>query len=307
MSGAVGLSYQETGTRGMWWEKRRALFDLLARQGHELRVLSKLTKATLEAGGYEHLVGSEDCDVLVVEFGGSNKRFFGDDLAETRRLIRAHKGKVVFICDDPDLWFPWKDLPDEDWSRWTVWVNATGPADSFPVPPEATVVDFPFSSLQATRPPTAAEGDKFVYLGRPSGRAGVFKKLIAAQVPLQVYGRAKEWEELGMMVREAPAQPARGAFYGKQFACLAIADAKHKRMGWRTGRAYHAIAAGCPAVAESDHPGLSHLLTFSQPRDLVALLARLKEPGARTALVIEQQAKIVGEQALVSAALQKLV
>ena len=307
MSGAIGLSLQEQGTRGMWWEKRRALLDYLRSRGHEVVLTNRLSKATLgdERVCREQLweePGAGTYDVLLIEFGGSNAQFFGRDLEETYRLIAAHDGPVIYLCDDPDLWFPWKATPNEEWSRWTVLVNAAaeraGPR-VYPVPGGARVMDFPVASLLPMAEALPARGDHLAYVGRPLGRGDAFRRLIAAGAPFRVYGRAEEWEEFGLRVQEAPPQPQRGAFYATQLGCLAIADKKHKKMLWRTGRAYHAISAGCPVLAEANHTLLAaNFGAYADPTKVAEWAARWRDSAARAEDVRHQQGAIARERVI---------
>lgn len=298
LSGAIGLSNMEQGTRGMWWEKRRALVGHLGERGHVVHFIGRMTKQTQQDKMLHYFHDPEAksrYDVLLVEFGGTNAQFFGRDLEETYRLVSWHKGPVVYICDDPDLWFPWKATPAEDWTRWTVWVNADverAGVRAYLSPSGAKVLDLPFASLLAMEPPVEkAIRDPFLtYIGRPGGRTDAVRRLVAAGAPFRVYGRGEEWGEFGVRVEEAPPQPQRGAFYAQQLGCLALADRKHKKMLWRTGRAYHALAAGCPVLAEASHTLLaSRFAAYADPARVRDWVERWRDPAQREKDVREQQ------------------
>lgn len=302
LSGAIGLSDKEAGTRGMWWEKRRALLAELVRRGHAVHLASRLTKESAPMAWGDH--DGPPYDLLVVEFAGLNLRFFGDDIAETIKIIEAHDGPVVFLCDDPDLWFPWGRLPLRQYMRWKILVNS--PLTEQPVPSNASVLDAPFASLQPMLAPVPAEDERFAYVGRLEGRVKVFKQLVAGQAPFQVYGRGSEWGKLGVSVLEAPAQPQRAAFYARRLGALAVTDRRHKELRWRTGRAYHAISAGCPVVAEAGHPVLaSTFARFTSADDLRRMAAQLRDPAERVALVLEQQERAARDRAAMAFALDE--
>jgi hypothetical protein len=133
------------------------------------------------------------------------------------------------------------------------------------------VRDAPFAAL-LPKPLTPIPLDRMepaVYIGRPKGREKALRGIFEAGVELEVCGRAKEWEGFDVRVIDAPDQGARGAFYRRRLASVVVADRKHKRMGWRTGRAYHALYAGTPAVVEADHEALAETFTvFHEPGDL---------------------------------------
>lgn len=209
-----------TSTRGSWVEKRTAL----------LREIGK--RATIVSP-------EEESDILFVEFGSLNERFYGDDIAETMRLVKLHKRKVYFICDDPEL------VP-KDVAEWVdlMLVNANPEkcAREWKVPCSALY----FHSLIERRPYNPEHNNRLVYWGGSSGGREKMLKLLMTVFPIEIYGKQNDFTELS--VKEAPTQDKRMDFYSKFSACLSIRDKKHKRLGWKTGRHYHAINAGIPAV-----------------------------------------------------------
>lgn len=256
MSGSVGFSDQEPGFRGAWLEKRKALFMLLQQRGHDIEVVGRLSKAS----GGVNLPWQPPYDLLMVEFGGGNKIFNGRDLELTLKLAHEHHGPKVFLCDDPDLDFIWDELEIHfvGASGWFIWNNSLTAARLPKQPKDIPVYDYPFSWNVPERAPLAEyDRERLVYIGRPGGRSRPIKELVAAQVPFVAYAKPVEWAKFPQVkVLEPPTQAARGGFYARALGCLALADAKHKKLAWRTGRAFHALAAGCPAVCEEDHPGL---------------------------------------------------
>lgn len=282
MSGAIGLSLEEKGTRGLWWEKRRALFSALQNRGHSITLFNRMTKPSIGINSRAAMNFRQDsADVLMIEFGSNNTNFYGEDLLETQEMARLHPGKIVYLCDDPDLPYLWKTV-QTDFDRWSVWMNARYAAPFGGQPAEVRCFDFPFSSLQAARVPSHTyQADALVYIGRAGGRDSAVKDLIQSRAPWRVYGRAAEWNKFLIPVFDAPDQPFRANFYHSQIGCLVLADAKHKRLGWRTGRAYHALLAGCPAVVEASHTALGSFQQYREGNELHELLKHWRNPEHR--------------------------
>lgn len=281
MSGAIGLTDQEKGTRGLWWEKRKALFQCLYERGHRVDVAGRFTKPSQEF--HETKVLDSSHEMLMIEFGSSNKSFYGDDLDETLAVAHRFRGPIVFLCDDPDLPYLWKTALPLPKQTWSAWYNCTRPQAFAGQPKWVKSFDFPFSSFQPTNSPSAEyQKDHLVYIGRPNGREKVVKALIAGGVPWRAFGKTEEWSALGVRVWDAPQQPDRAEFYRRQLGSLVLADSKHKRLGWRTGRAYHALFAGCPAVVEADHDALAGFTRFNTATDLRHLAERWKDLSERS-------------------------
>jgi hypothetical protein len=98
---------------------------------------------------------------------------------------------------------------------------------------------------------------KVVYIGRPNGRTKYFKEFTSSR-HLQVAGKESEWEDYDALeILENPQQRDRRKFYQQFHGCLAVYDDKHKKSGWRTGRAYHALYAGIPVCAPQGNNGLN--------------------------------------------------
>ncbi len=291
MSGKVGLSQFEEGTRGMWWEKRIALLKTLRSRGHTVDIISPLTKFS----GGTVLPYERNHELLMIEFGSSNFNFYGAALVETTKIFELHRGPVVFLCDDPDLPFhEWGSCRRDNVFQW---LNCTLPAP-LKSPDWVVNLDMPFSALQARGAPPRfgkpgfAGGLHLAYIGRPGGRTKALKAIIAEKVPLVVYANPKEWKGFDVDVRPPPAQVDRAEFYANQLGCLCLADAKHKRYGWRTGRAYHAALAGYPVVGEADHPALQDFARYDQPIALFRAIEMFKAPVSR-ALVQKTQLSFI--------------
>lgn len=307
MSGAIGISLAEKGTRGLWWEKRLALTNWLHACGHSIFWLSRMTKASQDTG--VSVPPPAHVDVLMVEFGSSNTQFNGKDLEETHAIVMRHKGPIVFICDDPDLPYLWKTVPAARAKQWRCWYNAAAPAPFGGQPTGIPVFDFPFSSLQA--PASVSLGyqcNHLAYIGRPGGREKQVRALIAGRVPFRAYAKPAEWEKLGVLALPPPNQPDRAAFYASQLGCLVLADAKHKRLGWRTGRAFHSILAGCPAVVEADHVHLAkNFPSFKKASDLVKLAHDWAlSPSVRNGALVRPLEKLKEDRRLCEQAVAEL-
>jgi hypothetical protein len=301
MSGKIGVTDQEVGTRGLWLEKRKALLSLLEARGHTVHRASLPTKES---------VGQFECryeppyDLLFIEFGSSNAQFYGEDLKKTVKFVSEHKGQIIFLNDDPDLPYLWDTV--EEPKRWAVWANAITPQPFGGQPREVRMYDFPFSSLQnSLKPSRQYQKDALVYLGRPIGRKQMVQSLFAFGAPWRIHGKPKEWAEFGVEVYEPPTQSARADFYNRQIGCLALADAKHKLLGWRTGRAYHAVLAGCPVLAEADHPALRIFSTFRHVKEVREWYERMKDDVSRETVWAAQLEMIRSERQVIDATLKR--
>lgn len=279
MSGAIGVSEKEQGTRGLWWEKRRALVNYLMARKHDVLFLNRTTK---HSQFMDTIDNARNIDMMIFEFGSSNKSFYGDDLEKTIGLANTFHGPKIFLSDDPDLPFIWDDITNV--TNWSCWYNAVRPTAIGKQPKHINSFDMPFSSLMEPKEPiNAYQKDYLVYIGRPNARGKIVKYLVANKAPWRVFGRSEEWNQFGVFPHEAPDQPRRPEFYSKQLGCLVIADQKHKTMGWRTGRAYHAIMAGCPAILEADHILLSGFPKFEGIDQINRAFHRWRDPDLRYA------------------------
>jgi hypothetical protein len=281
MSGAIGTSQLETGTRGLWFEKRGALYRALVTRGHTVDYVNRMTRYSQQLE--EPKFDARTHDLLMVEFGSNNERFNGKDLDRTREMVDQHAGPIVFICDDPDLPYLWKTVGDG--TKWSMWMNATRPQPFGGCPPSVRCYDAPFAALLPDPKPVSHEHtDRLVYMGRALGRKSTMKKILEAQLPLDIFSNPKDWKDYPVQVHEPPTQVERSNFYGTKLGCLVLADNKHKELGWRTGRAYHALYAGCPSVVEADHPALIEggFVAFRDVEGLLQVAARWKsDEGAR--------------------------
>jgi hypothetical protein len=296
MSGPIGLSKSETGTRGLWLEKREAFISELWRRGHTVAIVNKLTKPTQNEliTPAPDLARVFESDLLFVEFGGGNKIFFEEDLKATVEIVENFKGPIVFLNDDPDLPMVWDMISQQSQKKFVCWHNSIRP-ELFGrgLKVKIPVKDFPFSALLPTRPPRNVDSFDLVYIGRPDGRGAVVRELIAAGIDWKIYGRQKEWCDFGVRVSDPPPQAQRPDFYAGQMASLVLADKKHKKMGWRTGRAYHALAAGCPAIVENDHDALREFLRFNGAPSLKPIIEALKNPSFRQEITLQQQGLMI--------------
>jgi hypothetical protein len=272
VSGKLPLTTDEKGARGTWLEKRLALIASLEARGHSFQYLSTPT-ANSEAAGYQRLPFTT-CDVLMLEFGGANLLFNRKAWDETFAMIGQHQGKIIFLCDDPDLPFLWKELPNEDWSRWTIAVNATQLDTTrlkLNIPAPAQIVDTPFHALLDQRSFFDGANATAVYFGRPNGRMKSLMPYLQSGM-VTVAGKADEWKDESISVVTPPEQKERSDWYRLWRACFAMYDKKHEVTGWRTGRAYHALLAGIPVAAPYGNPVLEWSWRTDSPKDLATLL-----------------------------------
>ena len=284
VSGKLPLTVDEAGARGTWLEKRRALIRSLEDRGHTFAYLSDPTPNSVDAGFHKQALA--DSELLMLEFGGNNLMFNKKAWEETFALIKEHKGKIVFLCDDPDLPFLWAELADEDWSRWTIAANATETEQvrqKIKVPAKAEVIDMAFHALLPQREFADGQNSTAIYYGRPNGRNKILQPFLSSGA-LTVAGKQEEWGDVTSL--PPPEQKNRVEFYRQWRACLAIYDGKHKDTGWRTGRAYHALMAGIPVAAPTGNPALAWTYATDTSSQLGNLLRMSTE--SRQALHAEQ-------------------
>jgi hypothetical protein len=254
-SGRIGLTKLESGTRGAWVEKRIAIWKSMCSMGHNVFSLSNTTDITSLDG-----VNKQDkkCDLLMLEFGGTNLQFYKKDWDNTIDVIKRHEGKIAFICDDPDLTMLWELLPAEDWTRWTVVANATNVTEVarvLKVPKGVNVIDMPMASGIPINEFTDGV-NPVVYIGRNGGRTKILKEFTQSN-SLIIAGKQNEWTKFpNVKLVDIPQQRDRVNFYRTYKGCLALFDNKHAITGWRTGRAYHALFAGIPILSPRGNDGL---------------------------------------------------
>lgn len=270
-SGKLPLSAEERGARGTWLEKRQGLLNLLSGNGHEMLYFSNPTQISVQQGFTKSV--EKECDLLMIEFSGLNMTFFGKDWQETAEIAQSHKGPIIFLCDDPDLPFPWKMLTNENWSRWTIAVNAVRLDNAkiiLRAPSKVKMFDFPFHAVMQMREASNFIYPNSVYYGRPNGRKKELLPYIGTG-QLTIAGNAKEWANI-TDVTPAPEQKDRADFYAQYKTSFAAFDNKHAQSGWRTGRAYHSLAAGTPVLAPYGNPAFTWTQQLRNPLELTEAL-----------------------------------
>lgn len=290
-SGKIGLSDQETGSRGSWIEKRRSLLKHLESRGHEVSFLSDPTEASKGLFVKQDPTG---IDFLFLEFSGMNSLFFGEHIVETWRICSEHDGRVFFLCDDPDLVPDFKKHGNIDEDRIVMLTNAYITRDPkfyqenhlFGVGDRVTVMDFPFASLLNPKPPIDQYSNEVVYIGRPNGRTGQIRRYKLGKA-VAIYGKQNEWDGTPV-TGPAPPQTERSVFYSSKKACFCAYDKKHQATNWRTGRAYHALYAGTPAIAPSGNLGLKPFAQVTSYAQLESIAAELTNPKRRKKVWEEQ-------------------
>lgn len=284
LSGAIALTKNEIGTRGLWLEKRLALVKFLQSRKHTVDYIGRMTKASKS---FEKKI-KFDHELLIIEFGSNNTLSYGDDIQETLELCNNTNCHKIFICDDPDLPFLWSKV---NASEFSAWYNCLNP----PKIKDVKVYDFPFSSLQ--KPISIApmyNKSKLVYIGRPFGREKEIEQLIKGKVPWMPYGDKKHWEQINIAVGQAPSQSVRGNFYNKSIGSIVLYDQKHAKLGWRTGRAFHSALSGCPAIVfgGNENLALKPFLHCETTKAIIDSYERWKNPEARKR-EIEKQIELI--------------
>lgn len=280
-AGKIGLTQVEKGTRGAWVEKRRLLFSAFESHGAEVVPLTPLTDTSAMTSPYALADTEAPVDLIVLEFAGLNMGWYGEDWARARDIISRHKGKVMFVCDDPDLPLPADVFKDERWSRWMFAFNAVNipeVRDALDVPLSVgKVIDLPLIGYYADAEcATEYEHRQLVYIGRNGGRSKIFKSLLPC-AGLAIAGRDKEWEKYDVSVVPMPEQRDRAAFYRKYFGAYAVFDQLHDRTGWRTGRAYHAHAAGVPVWIPARTAGIEWAGVAANRFDIMRAVESLED------------------------------
>jgi len=247
VSGKIGLTSFELGQRGSWVEKRIALINYLKSKNHTISFLSSFTDET------KSFVKNnvEDYNLLILEFGRNNLLQNGKDWEQTNAIVKKHIGHIIFICDDPDLSYHWNMLKNEDFSRWTILVNAKNKESckkALKIPDKARILDIPFHHFLKKSNFSNSKIPNVVYIGNSSGRNKIFQNLTLSK-HLIISGRAKEWLDYpNLRLTIMPQQKDRMQFYKMFYGCLAVCDNKHNETQWRTGRAYHGLHSGIPVL-----------------------------------------------------------
>lgn len=270
LSGPINVSPVCKTAIGGWYEKRIAFLKTLIARGHKVRLLGKVEYGNMFMGG----LGAElfdnsiqQPDLIFIEFGSNNKNFYGKQITFAEELADKFKGRCIYICDDPELFWPGD-------SGLINWFNARQnlPDNTF---------DFPFHTLVDAlpcRPPVHLD---LIYFGRFSGRKKLLQDILT-RVPLKLYSTDAEG---GFQVQAPPNQVDRYDFYARQMCSLSLNDNKHKHYLWRTGRAYHSLTAGCPVIVEREAE--PYLSGFKTPAEIPELFYRVVQ--SRESILKEQR------------------
>lgn len=271
-----------------WPETRNAILSALIERGHEIILLSQLSEGTYP----DSCLTEGEYDILMLEFGSANTLMFAKAWEASLKLVKEHKGPIIYINDDPDLHWSKsqseKLFQDEDWSRWTFAFNAidlSAVRKMFHIPTEAKVVEFPMKSLFKRLPFADGEIDKAIYYGKPKAREKMIQAFYTTK-RLAIAGVQKQYEPLGLSVLPVPEFNNRGFLYRQYWASLALFDSRHAKIGFRTGRAYHSVLNGVPALAPVGNEGLGWV---NQLRGLEDFLGFFDESREYRRALLEQQ------------------
>jgi len=273
VSGKIGLTENENGTRGAWVEKRICLFNNLLKNNFRIKILNATTQQT------NIQRDTTSYDYLMLEFGGTNYNFYKKDWDETINIVKKFKGKIIFINDDPDLPFLWHLLDNEDWSRWTVAVNAINIDACKKVlrcPQKIKVIDLPMFIGLKFNDFNHNNSAEMIYIGRPNGRKKFFNEFLQCK-QLKIAGKTKEWIGYQTILVDIPLQKNRIPFYRNYNSSLCVYDKKHALCHWRTGRAYHAIISGIPVCSVAGNYGLNWCYPVTTHQDLTDLINSSQE------------------------------
>jgi hypothetical protein len=305
ISGAIGLTDHESGTRGAWVEKRRNVLRWLHGRSHQMCIATRLTKATVAAPPEDYWYAQpEHPDLIVLEFGPSNGSWYAEDYTRTQELLAEHPGvPVAYLCDDPDLLKPsvCRYVPQDDWSRWTFLLNCQSPGlapEVLGAPEEAAYREFnPGVGLPQDEynESAAAGAERLVYPGRPGGRKVQCAEMVASGV-VEIMGSAAEWAAYHVPVVASPQQAERRAAYRRYLGVVCAFDRTHAVLGWRTGRAYHALAAGVPVLTFPGNPALWWGMQVSDCSTLGHLASALLDEGFRRSIVRDQRNAVSSDE-----------
>ncbi len=276
-AGGIALSANESLVRSHWTEKRRNFIAGLIGRGHEVTMMSGPTRGSRGLFEYDE---TAKVDVLIIEQGMQDYYFGAKDLTKTLAIIERHEGRVVYVCDDPDL-FPKPDL-HIDYSNWLFAVNCLYP-ERIELP--APAVDFPMMPIKLFYEPPRNVEATASYVGRPNGRGRQVKSFLATGL-LEIYGAAKDWKAYDVQIHPAPKGHERYVVMRRHAYSLSLFDSKHAKYGWRTGRAYHSLNAGVPVVVSSGNDALSWAEVI-EPQDLSHFVSQ--PPATRHEILNKQR------------------
>lgn len=306
----IGLSDKETCKISGWLEKRKALLKFLEERGHEVLLMSRATPPS--KGMWDHKANLEkinDIDCLFIEMSNHNLLHNYKDVAESVRILNEVTCPVYVLWDDPELEFHiWSNKMNDLWikkDKITVFANCENiegnedylegliyykqhievketKFEFFPIVSLLNYEDHSFSKAEQIKM-------KVVYLGGPSGgrKAEILK--LRQHIPIEVYYNTKSWPI--PIDGEAPLQVERLNFYSSFIANIGLQDHKHKKLGWLTGRCFHALMAGTPSLVPEDSNLAKYFTTYNHENIQDKLEDCMTD---RDELVERQKAKISG-------------
>jgi hypothetical protein len=260
------------GNRGQWLEKRKAVVNKIRERGSKVTFVKNIQDCTYDPTDLSATTTWEKGDIILLEFGSTNRLFHARYFEVTEALLKDRIQDTIFIIDDPDL------FPKVEGRFKAVWVNAENKEACEKKWPGQNIELFPVYGLQQVQEPSMNHEGKAVYYGGTS--CSREKRLNKIQQTLgdklEVYGVPKDYKTLVPL--EPPKQAARADFYKRFGACINLTDNTHKALSWNTGRKFHALAAGCPIVEDTDMAGQEALRILAlSPEERFQLIKKQQE------------------------------
>jgi hypothetical protein len=256
-----------------WVEKRVAILKNLLDFNYRIKFFTPLADTEIKTFN-----DYDECDILVIELGFVQSHKY-KTLRKVSDLVNDHEGPIFYINDDPEHWLQWKwmnergDLIHEDWSRWTIIVNAIHTnriAEAFPIPNKARIISTPLHTYMTLNDYCNVGNNKLIYHGGVSGRENQVRDLVRTDT-LNVYNdRNNLWKSMfpEVIIHEAPKQSERMSLYRNHDGCLALYDYIHKECGWHTSRAYHALYSGIPVCGPPGNDALDWIYPVTNKEEV---------------------------------------
>lgn len=310
-SSPIGISPHEKSRVSGWVEKRKALLGLLHDRGHEVLLLSPPTANSKGLYSLENNKNrAKDMDALFIEMSNHNLLHNYEAIAETVNMMNECGCPVFILWDDPELKidthrnkYPLPKLkldeaiifvnaeyiePDSDAASRALFrrTSCTVGKPVFEFFPIVSIMEY--NTLKES-PNTLPFWDieDCIYIGGTSGGRDKVLQGIQSVIPLTIFSEYKG--DLLKVAGQRPPQNERRNCYSNFATNLGLQDKKHKRLGWLTGRCFHALSAGTPSLVEAD----SNLAKYFTPYTLDNLAGQLEMCKAQREECVQESIKKV--------------